>query len=508
MSQACPVIFLAFANDRQEAARYLRGLPEELRGIRSALNGARRAGAVEVVERSNATLGDIIDVFQDPEYAGRIVAFHYGGHADSYELLLDSGQAGSVEIAHAEGFNRFLAQQEGLRLVFLNGCSTGDQAMGLRMAGLATVIATSEAINDAVAQRFATRFYKGLGSYASLHKAYQDAVAEVLTLTGPDNTRSLYWEESAALPDQYPWQLLPDPPAEWRLQGPQGQSGPELDLSFDELKLGQYAHVLCDRYPQNDEFVSQYLAATPEQPQVFLIHGEREEKHESLITRFSYHYIGPRRNYLRPIEVSNWPSKGDQQTLLKVRLAEHFEGMNTLGKPIDQISGQDLLELTRHSGQEAIILQHNVPGEYWTDETAKLIRWYAGKFWRVRPLLEAPRFVIFINVFYAEAQTESGGGFLGKLFGGKKNDFKRIQKALQQIEKEVPHCELLTQLDRVQRNHVEDWLIETNLAEVADYAGLAQKIFPQTVPLPMGQVEPHLKEAVQALRQKYAQRMM
>lgn len=506
MSQKPPVIFLAFANDREEKARYLRGLPEELRGIRAALNTARRAGAVEVVERSNATLGDIIDVFQDPEYAGRIVGFHYGGHADSYQLLLDSGTGGGVQIAHAEGFNTFLAQQKTLQLVFLNGCSTGDQAMGLRMAGIGAVIATSQEISDAIAQRFAIRFYKGLASFTNVHKAYQDAVAEVLTLTGTGNTRSLYWEGEPEPPDRYPWQLLPDPPPEWALKA-MAQAA-TIDLPVEDLKIGQYAHVLCDRYPQNDEFGSQYLAASAEQPQVFLIHGQREEKHESLITRFSYQYIGPRNSYIRPVEVPNWPSKGDRQTLLKVRLAEHFDGMNSLGKSINEIRGQDLLDITKHSGQEAIIIQHNVPSEYWDDETAELIKWYAGDFWRVTPIPEAPRFVIFINVFYAEGEPKSsGGGLFGKLFN-KKDGSRRIQKALEEINGQITHCELLTQLNQVERNHVEDWLIETNLAEVEEFENLASKIFAQPSPLPMSRVEPHLKGAIKQIRQQYAQRMM
>ncbi len=494
-----PVIFLAFANDRQAQARYLRGLAEELRGIRSALNAARRANAVEVVERSNATLGDIIDVFQDPAYVGRIAVFHYGGHADSYRLLLDSDGGTAPQVAHAEGFNAFLAQQAGLQLVFLNGCTTGDQAMGLRMAGIDAVIATNQVISDAVAQRFAIRFYKGLGSFVSLRKAYQDAVAEVLTLSGPSNTRSLYWTGEAEPPDTYPWQLLPDPPAEWCLRG---QAPREAVVSETNLMVGQYAHVLCDRYPQNDEFASNFMAAQPGQPQVYLIHGLRQEKHESLITRFSYQYIGARDQYLRPVEVTNWPAKGDRQTLIKVRLAEHFEGMNELGKTIDQIRGQDILDLTKYSGQEAIILQHNIPGEYWDAEAAQLLEWYVGEFWRVQPLPEAPRFVIFINVFYAEKEKSSG--WLGRFFT-QKNNPKRIQKELDQVCEQVHYCEMLTRLEAVRRNHVEDWLIETNLAEVEDCAGLAEKIFIDTEVLPMGSVEPHLKDTVKGVRQKLSQ---
>jgi len=118
-----PVIFLAFANEHDDQVRYLRNLPREARNIRQALDTARRNGLCDVVERSNATLKDILDVFQDPEYHNRIAVFHYGGHANGYQLLLESVE-GSAAAAYAAGLASFLGQQTGLELVFLNGCAT------------------------------------------------------------------------------------------------------------------------------------------------------------------------------------------------------------------------------------------------------------------------------------------------------------------------------------------------------------------------------------------------
>ena len=84
-----PVIFLAFANDRVEETAYLRNLPKELDGTRNALQKAVKAGLCEVVERPNATIKQIIDIFQDERYKDRIAIFHYGGHANGYQLLLE-----------------------------------------------------------------------------------------------------------------------------------------------------------------------------------------------------------------------------------------------------------------------------------------------------------------------------------------------------------------------------------------------------------------------------------
>ena len=86
MSQV-PVIFLAFANDLVDDTAYLRNLPKELSSIRKSLELAVKEGLCELVERPNTTISDILDVFQDSRYRDRIAIFHYGGHANGYQLL-------------------------------------------------------------------------------------------------------------------------------------------------------------------------------------------------------------------------------------------------------------------------------------------------------------------------------------------------------------------------------------------------------------------------------------
>ena len=85
-----PVIFLAFANDRDDTVGYLRNLPDEARRLRESLEPAAQSDLCEVVVRPNSTAGDIFKVFQDPKYRNRIAILHYGGHANGYQLLLES----------------------------------------------------------------------------------------------------------------------------------------------------------------------------------------------------------------------------------------------------------------------------------------------------------------------------------------------------------------------------------------------------------------------------------
>ena len=205
-----PVIFLAFANDRDDTVGYLRNLPDEARRLRDVLETAERAGLCEVVVRSNSTAGDIFKVFQDPRYRNRVAIFHYGGHANGYQLLLESA-AGQVAMADAGGFAAFLAQQQGLQLVFLNGCSTQLQTQALLDANITAVISTSRAIDDKVATDFAFQFYQGLAGGATIRTAFREAEASVQMASG-GTTRSLYFgaKDNTASPgetDRWPWSL-------------------------------------------------------------------------------------------------------------------------------------------------------------------------------------------------------------------------------------------------------------------------------------------------------------
>ncbi|MEM9598452.1 MAG: CHAT domain-containing protein, partial [Acidobacteriota bacterium] len=203
-----PIVLLAFANDRNDRARYLRNLPEERRRVRAALEPALAAGLCDVVELAGATVGDLLDAFQDPAHRGRIALFHFGGHAGSAELLFESAE-GTPAAAHAGGLASFLGAVEGLELVFLNGCSSDGQVEGLLGAGVSAVVATSQAIDDRLATELSARFYGALGAGTTLTAAFEEAKAAVRTHVGdrPDDAYRSFLPETAAVERPWPWDL-------------------------------------------------------------------------------------------------------------------------------------------------------------------------------------------------------------------------------------------------------------------------------------------------------------
>ncbi len=208
-----PVVLFAFANDRENSDLYL-NLPEEQRRVREALTAAELASLCEIVIRPTATAAEVFDVLLDARYRDRVAIFHFGGHAGSGELLFESPE-GVPQIVHAAGLARFLGEQRGLALVFLNGCSTQGQVQGLLAAGVPAVVATSEDILDSVATELSVRFYQALASGDSLHAAFKKATAAVQALTGdlPERAyRHLHFD--SIVPDRWPWDLYVAPGAE------------------------------------------------------------------------------------------------------------------------------------------------------------------------------------------------------------------------------------------------------------------------------------------------------
>lgn len=209
-----PVVFLAFANDHAVGERYLRNLDVEADHAHSALSQAEQRGHCEVVIRQNATADDVLDIFQDARYRDRVAIFHFGGHANSFQLLLETS-AGKPVASDGEALAAFLAQQRGLQVVFLNGCSTEGHVIDLLNAGVNGVIATERAIDDAVATTFSERFYQGMSSGAAIGAAFAEATAGV-RFEISDETRDLGVADDSLreVGDRIPWHLHVRPGAE------------------------------------------------------------------------------------------------------------------------------------------------------------------------------------------------------------------------------------------------------------------------------------------------------
>jgi hypothetical protein len=230
MANDAPVVFLAFANAPNA---HLENLKTESRHVYRTLQPLQDEGQIHVHREESSEIGELYEDLL--RHDGRIVIFHYGGHADGNTLRLEGGDGGG------KGLADLLGQQSGLKLVFLNGCATKGHVKRLLGAGVPAVIATSVPIGDVKAQEFANAFYIALAEGRSVAGAFDSGSAFVQGKHGGDEgvvfTRSgTDWEDEEEEEYDAPvleWGLYvqescADDLEQWRL--PQAQSAWEALL--------------------------------------------------------------------------------------------------------------------------------------------------------------------------------------------------------------------------------------------------------------------------------------
>ena len=310
-----PVVLLAFANDREEGGRYLRNLSEEARQLRARFEAVDPAIDLEV--RQNATLNDVMEVFG--KHRHQIAVFHFGGHAGSYELLLESS-AGSPQVTHAPGLAEFLGSHHGLHLVFLNGCSTRAQVESLMRAGVPAVIATDRSIDDAVAVEFANEFYRALLSGVALQNAFELAVASTRAARG-DDPRGVCRPlgPTGAEQSAWPWGLYTSSSGsdsnEWTIGDavenplfglPPVQHRDLPPVPFRHLHPYEPEHVAVF-FGRDPEIRELYRSVTEGEAPVLLVYGQRAVGKTSLIRSG----LVPRLSLDRLVRYTQWSAGAD-----------------------------------------------------------------------------------------------------------------------------------------------------------------------------------------------------
>lgn len=210
-----PVLLFAFANERPGEKGRLDNLPKEMNAIKRSLEKVEDHDLCNIQLLPNANLEQLIHTFQRKKFRDKVAIFHYGGHATDLELMLEADQTGLAG-AKSDGLIPFLANQKGLKLVFLNGCFSTNQAQNLVRAGIPAVIGTISAIDDQIAAVLSTGFYSAMAEGATIDQAWKEATFKVQAQVGTDNlnayyqtavstdTRGIGWAQASS---RFPWEI-------------------------------------------------------------------------------------------------------------------------------------------------------------------------------------------------------------------------------------------------------------------------------------------------------------
>ena len=187
----------------------------------------------EPITLKNATVEDVERALDD--YGERIEIIHFAGHANGKSILLESSEfidkhspaSNEARPAYISGLAKQFDTKAKPKLVFINGCSSDQQASELsRLENIGWSILTEAAIDDLQARKLARNFYRRLAKGYDIKLAYIHAKNEVEasleTKTGNANSaksaaRSVAFGNNNpdAVPDQYPWRIFPG--VKWRL---------------------------------------------------------------------------------------------------------------------------------------------------------------------------------------------------------------------------------------------------------------------------------------------------
>ncbi len=173
-----PIILTVFSD--VEEPNPLEQLKEERKAILQILDKPSVKKHFERVYLPVDQVEDLLTFIQD--HRKRIQVFHYGGHADKEQILLQKEKAFMQGIAGM--FKGDENEKSVLKLVILNGCATWDMTDAFFDAGAKAVIATRAKIGDYAAKVFAKLFYRKLfDSRKSLQSAYWDGFHAVKSLS-------------------------------------------------------------------------------------------------------------------------------------------------------------------------------------------------------------------------------------------------------------------------------------------------------------------------------------
>lgn len=455
MSTEKPVVFLAFANE-YEANRRLDNVVKEREQLESILNEAYRNGLCDKpVVRQNVSIKTFLDILGSDEYKNRIAIIHYGGHADGYQLLLE-GLDGKRQVAKGDGLVNILSRrenQENMKLVFLNGCSTERLAKALTGRGVPIVIGTSTSIKDEQALTVATRFYTGLANGLTMAGAWADAKNEVESVTdAADTVRGSEKSRGIVIPkeetDSFPWEeSFRDSAAEvdfknWNL--PEVSKNPLFNLPPLEktqlpaspfLFLKPYEARHAEIFFGRSSYIRDLWLKVNERnaPSIIMLYGESGAGKSSLLDAG-----------LRPRLEAAKNKDGGKRFEIRYRRRDHIQGLvRTFAEMLSFQPEEEVEELTASEEPEADpnlekLQKIEALAEGLEEETANTFRSVINRYRSIRAY--RPRKQSSRGLYHEEA---NGNLILDKEAGS------RLRKAWIKLEKETGR-ELIIILDQAE----------------------------------------------------------
>jgi len=241
-----PKVFLAFANRKEDE---LPTLDHEYREIHRVLSNREVKGHFDIYQGKNMTREEMIEYLN--KFKKNIIIFHYSGHADRDQLLLED------ESTSSEGILAQLAEAPNLKLIVLNGCSTYEQAK--KLAALKTapvVVSTISKVGDHAATQFSIAFYQSLCNlFDSIERSFTAGVAAAKHIRPKiEGTRGLVKRKAKNGANDI-WDISSnyEPAIEWKLPSQDIREAVKSNFKTNSILTNQLLEAFYNRLEENKQ---------------------------------------------------------------------------------------------------------------------------------------------------------------------------------------------------------------------------------------------------------------
>lgn len=272
---------------------------------------------------------------------------------------------------------------------------------------------------------------------------------------------------------------------------------------------GAQLYKFCDRDSQENKFIEQfnkYRKEQPGRPQLYFIHGEDGECHDSFVERLMH---GPVREIAEKTwgeqhgvityKRLDWPHEDEiePELQLKAKLFKAFDYGEIVG--VGELSAIALSRLVADQRCPLVIIQHNIHARHWGERTRRQIDWYMRYWAEMRGGNDVTQFLIFLSVIYPGTnKTRSKAHSWWWPWQTASRNKTRVQAELAEIvaARSAGHpCFVLKELTPPKQFEVQDWFSRYQIYDEQTQREKLAELFPAQVQhLSMSQVQRALKK--------------
>jgi inactive STAND len=250
---------------------------------------------------------------------------------------------------------------------------------------------------------------------------------------------------------------------------------------------GDFVHTLCDRKRQAKQFYKFFAPNIRERshlPQVYLLHGERAQRHGSLVQRLKIEQIEPYAvsekgaldGSVHHITVSDVSPSDDLEAAKDDLLINLFWDVQ-FGYDPTRMSAQHFCDNKKFTPYPFVVIEHVFDVEKWDKTLSALIEWYLNTYWaEAISGTHKNQILLFLSFVYPDSVRPLWRRISPvKPFG--KNAFNEFLQNLSIAVHKLYPCLLFDELDHLDQNEVCRSLGELGIHDDDDCPAWIENLF-------------------------------